>query len=57
MGIYFASGFHSLADLCRHTSPNDKRDANLKERNRLVWNRTEDLLRHAEADVLEIFDW
>lgn len=46
-----------LTDLCRHTSPNDHRDANHRERNRLVWNKTEDLLRPAEADVLEIFDW
>ncbi|CAL8574966.1 hypothetical protein XPA_000912 [Xanthoria parietina] len=43
-------------ELIGHTSPNDQRDANLKERNRLVWNKTEDLLRPAEADVLEIFD-
>ncbi|KAL9023831.1 MAG: hypothetical protein Q9180_008091 [Flavoplaca navasiana] len=42
--------------LAAHTSPNDHRDANQRERNRLVWNKTEKLLRDAEADVLEIFD-
>ena len=55
--MYFAFSSHSLTDLCRLTSPNDQRNANHKERNRLVWNKTEDLLRPAEADVLEIFDW
>ncbi|KAL8784332.1 MAG: hypothetical protein Q9213_004041 [Squamulea squamosa] len=38
------------------TSPNDLRDANQRLRNRLVWNKTEELLRPTEADVLEIFD-
>ncbi|KAI4142043.1 MAG: hypothetical protein LQ341_003332 [Variospora aurantia] len=38
------------------TSPNDPRDARKKARNKVVWNKTEELLRPAEADVLEIFD-
>ncbi|KAL9006286.1 MAG: hypothetical protein Q9188_000943 [Gyalolechia gomerana] len=37
------------------TSPNDPRDAK-QRRNRVVWNKTEDLLRPAASDVLEIFD-
>ncbi|KAL8877804.1 MAG: hypothetical protein Q9198_004249 [Flavoplaca austrocitrina] len=49
--------FFGDLELAAHTSPNDHRDANHRERNRLVWNKTEDLLRPAEADVLEIFDW
>ncbi|KAL9626566.1 MAG: hypothetical protein Q9204_007208, partial [Flavoplaca sp. TL-2023a] len=48
--------FFGDLELAAHTSPNDHRDANHRERNRLVWNKTEDLLRPAEADVLEIFD-
>ncbi|MCJ1246796.1 hypothetical protein MMC30_004005 [Trapelia coarctata] len=35
------------------TSENDT----IKRRDILVWNKTEDLLKDAEADVLEIFDW
>ncbi|KAI4086281.1 MAG: hypothetical protein LQ348_002067 [Seirophora lacunosa] len=38
------------------TSPNDPRDATKRARNRVVWNKTEELLRPAAADVLEIFD-
>lgn len=41
---------------CRQTSPNDRRDAHKQHRDRLVWNKTENLLRPAEADILEIFD-
>ena len=55
--MLLAADRNVLTDLCRHTSPNDHRDANQRERNRLVWNKTEKLLRDAEADVLEIFDW
>ncbi|KAL8678376.1 MAG: hypothetical protein Q9224_003984 [Gallowayella concinna] len=43
-------------ELAGQTSPNDRRDIALRERNKVVWNKTEDLLRPAEADVLEIFD-
>ncbi|KAL8727739.1 MAG: hypothetical protein Q9166_005852 [cf. Caloplaca sp. 2 TL-2023] len=49
--------FFGDLELMGQTSPNDHRDATQRERNRLVWNKTEDLLRPAEADVLEIFDW
>lgn len=35
----------------------DGMEANHRERNRLVWNKTEGLLRPTEADVLEILDW
>ncbi|KAL8646672.1 MAG: hypothetical protein Q9210_006000 [Variospora velana] len=38
------------------TSPNDPRDAKKRARNKVVWNKTEELLRPAAADVLEIFD-
>ncbi|KAL9580866.1 MAG: hypothetical protein Q9203_006132 [Teloschistes exilis] len=34
-------------------SPNDQKD---KQVNTIVWNKTEELLKAAEADVLEIFD-
>ncbi|KAI4221144.1 MAG: hypothetical protein L6R36_007112 [Xanthoria steineri] len=59
--VYYAGhgrpgDFYGELELTGLTSPNDQRDANHKERNRLVWNKTEDLLRPAEADVLEIFD-
>ena len=46
-----------ITNLCRKTSPNDNRTARERERNLLVWNKTEELLKPAEADVLEIFDW
>lgn len=55
--MLLASSFYSITDLCRQISPNDHRDAKQRLRNSLVWNKTEDLLRPAEADVLEIFDW
>ena len=42
-----------VSDCCRKTSPNDK----TKRLDDLVWNYTEEMLRHAAADVLEIFDW
>ena len=29
----------------------------MKRMDSIVWNKTEELLRPAEADVLEIFDW
>ncbi|KAL8645463.1 MAG: hypothetical protein Q9226_007293 [Calogaya cf. arnoldii] len=47
-----------FGDLVLHgkTSPNDSRPARERARNCLVWNKTEELLRPAEADVLEIFD-
>lgn len=48
--VYIA---RSLAKVGRQTSPNDKK----KRLDRLVWNKTEELLRPAAADVLEIFDW
>ncbi|KAL8754706.1 MAG: hypothetical protein Q9199_004154 [Rusavskia elegans] len=48
--------FFGDLELTGQISPNDHRDANQRLRNRLVWNKTEDLLRPAEADVLEIFD-
>ena len=37
----------------RQTSLNDKS----KRVDRLIWNDTENLIKGAEADVLEIFDW
>ena len=40
-------------DACRQTAPNDAK----KRRDSLVWNHAEELLRPAEADVLELFDW
>ena len=55
--MLLASDFKIITDLCRHTSPNDHRDAKRRQRNSLVWNKTEKLLQDAEADVLEIFDW
>lgn len=33
------------------------RDKNKRACNNVVWNMTEELLKPAEADVLEIFDW
>lgn len=42
---------------CRQISPNDPRDEKRRLRNRVVWNKTEDILRPVVADVLEIFDW
>ncbi|KAL8992322.1 MAG: hypothetical protein Q9169_007189 [Polycauliona sp. 2 TL-2023] len=42
--------------LAGQISLNDPRNDTLRERNRLVWNKTEELLRPADADVLEIFD-
>ena len=44
-------------DVDRQSSPDDEVDEKKEERNRVVWNRTEDLLRSAEADILQIFDW
>ena len=41
----------------RMISPNDPRDAGKRARNCIVWNKTEQLLTPAEADILEIFDW
>ena len=41
-----------IADLCRQIPY--ERD---KKIDSLVWNKTEQLLEDAEADVLEIFDW
>ncbi|KAL8645949.1 MAG: hypothetical protein Q9226_007070 [Calogaya cf. arnoldii] len=38
------------------TSRNDPRDVKTRQRNLLVWNKTEELLRPAGADVLKIFD-
>ena len=36
---------------------NDKKNEKKKQMDHIVWNKTEDLLRPAEADILEIFDW
>ncbi|KAL8717669.1 MAG: hypothetical protein Q9225_005106 [Loekoesia sp. 1 TL-2023] len=60
--VYYAGhgkpgeNFGSL-ELMGKTSPNSHRDKNKRTRNSIVWNKTEELLRPAEADVLEIFDW
>ncbi|KAL8734043.1 MAG: hypothetical protein Q9166_001804 [cf. Caloplaca sp. 2 TL-2023] len=48
--------FFGEVEFLAHMSPNDCRDTDLRERNRLVWNNAEDLLRPARADVLEILD-
>ncbi|KAL8903572.1 MAG: hypothetical protein Q9171_007359 [Xanthocarpia ochracea] len=45
-----------ILELKGKISPNDLRDTNQRHRNRLVWNKPEELLQPAEADVLEIFD-
>ncbi|MCJ1396466.1 hypothetical protein MMC18_009356 [Xylographa bjoerkii] len=45
--------FYGSLELFGQTSPNDKK----KRFDGLVWNMTEELLKAAEADVLEIFDW
>jgi len=37
----------------RKTSPNDPS----KRLDTIIWNQTEELLKPAEADVLELFDW
>ena len=42
-----------VTDGPRQSSPNDKK----KHVDALIWNKTEELLKVAEADVLEIFDW
>ncbi|KAL8967087.1 MAG: hypothetical protein Q9183_003074 [Haloplaca sp. 2 TL-2023] len=49
--------FYGSLELMGQVSPNDHRSKRQRDRNRVVWNKTEDLLRPAEADVLEIFDW
>ena len=56
-GYALQSGPVGVTDGHRKTSPNDRRDTHHRHRNRLVWNKTEELLQPAEADVLEIFDW
>ncbi|KAL8964378.1 MAG: hypothetical protein Q9183_004491, partial [Haloplaca sp. 2 TL-2023] len=48
--------FYGSLELIGQVSPNDRRNEKQRTRNRVVWNKTEDLLRPAEADVLEIFD-
>ncbi|KAL8933829.1 MAG: hypothetical protein Q9216_006196 [Gyalolechia sp. 2 TL-2023] len=48
--------FFGDLELFGQTSPNDTRDTKKRARNRVVWNKTEELLRPAESDVLEIFD-
>ncbi|MCJ1401338.1 hypothetical protein MMC11_004550 [Xylographa trunciseda] len=45
--------FYGSLELIGQTSPNDKK----KRIDALIWNKTEELLKVAEADVLEIFDW
>ena len=52
----------ALVDRCRQSSPNDEKENDTKDdkkkrMDQIVWNKTEDLLRPAEADILEIFDW
>ena len=55
--LFGSVGYHlfyfSVANRGRQTSPNDKK----KRVDSLVWNKTEELLKDAAADVLEIFDW
>ncbi|KAL8895784.1 MAG: hypothetical protein Q9207_008010 [Kuettlingeria erythrocarpa] len=46
---------HGLV-LLGQRSPNDRIDPEKLEKNRIVWTKTEDLLKEAQADVLEIFD-
>ena len=46
-----------MGSLYRQASPNNPLNEKQRARNRIVWNLTEDILRPAEADVLEIFDW
>lgn len=43
----------SMTDVRRQISENDRQ----KRLDKLVWNKTEQLLFDAGADVLEIFDW
>ncbi|KAI4096982.1 MAG: hypothetical protein L6R37_006870 [Teloschistes peruensis] len=49
-----AFGQLELMGVRRQSSPNDDKRKRL---NSIVWNKTEELLKPAEADVLEIFDW
>ena len=49
--------FLSLTWFFRQITPNNKRDSQQRRRDELVWNVTEELLKPACADVLEIFDW
>ncbi|KAL8792868.1 MAG: hypothetical protein Q9195_004510 [Heterodermia aff. obscurata] len=43
-------------ELLGQTSPNDPRDDHQCQLDRVVWNQTEELLKSAAADILEIFD-
>ena len=49
--------WHPVSDLESQRSPNDDPLDRNQALNRLVWNQTEELLRPAAADILEIFDW
>ena len=51
----------SMLIFCDHIMPRvlDKRHLTMEKKrvDSLVWNKTEELLKPAEADVLEIFEW
>ncbi|KAL8828692.1 MAG: hypothetical protein Q9170_006495 [Blastenia crenularia] len=59
--VYYAGhgkpgeNFGSL-ELMGKTTSRAHREKNKRDRNNVVWNKTEELLKPAEADVLEIFD-
>lgn len=43
----------TITDYSRKTTPNEKK----KRIDTIVWNKAEQLMEDAEADVLELFDW
>ncbi|KAG8528613.1 uncharacterized protein KY384_006300 [Bacidia gigantensis] len=59
--VYYAGhgkpgSVHGEIKLFGQSNPNDPNEAE-QERNYLIWNGVEKLLKDADADVLEIFDW
>ena len=42
-----------VTNYSRKTTPNEEK----KRIDSLVWNRTEQIVEDAQADVLELFDW